>query len=474
MNPEPSQIARELFQRAIKDGPVEMPTAVQHVLQELSSHSAQAVPLNTAALTEQVAEQFSTWETFHSAKTLELEQTEICVNGLRWVLRELRSWTPETEQPWLRLRVLLAALGAFHAVDDGADAVLQQLTAPSLSEGLNRLLEDAAAQYIRARGEDDSKHNEVQAAGRDGNYLRLEILTQRLEVRFQPDTRLAIYLLWRTRPELLSGLINRKQDAFFSYAVSKVLADSAPEFALGVDDITFKFFGATAIAYMQSGQAPSEAVDVFCKLLLQAAKSPHWLSWLKTFYKYPKGNTVSDQALSKSLGQLEVRHWADFVSAVQLWTHRGSAEAVANILIRFYQVVEDPTAREMWLLAFRRWDQWDYGREENDNMLAPSACSFDFPVAMYYAHLPPDKIKAEEAGLIGEIACVEQKWFSSESNLSTNRNRLLSRLRLVRHGQALASGSKEALPPPVQPDGEYAKLRYRYFDVHSPQRMLKQ
>ena len=468
MNPQAPQIARELFLRAIGNGPVEMPAAVQDILQKLPSHAAQSLPLNTIALEKQIAEQFSTWGTLYSVKTLDLEQAERWVNALRWVLQELRSWTPEVAQPWLRLQVLLAALAAFDAVNAGVDAVFQKFTATPLPEGLHRLLEHAEAQHVRSHAVDNSWWDEVQAAGRGGDHERLETLTRRLDVCLQPDTRLAIYLLWRIQPDLLAGLINQKQDAVLSYAVCKVLADSAPKFALNVDDVTFKFFSVAAVADMQPGHAPSGAVDVFCELLLQVAGSHHWRSWLQAYYKHPNGNTVSEEALSKSLGRLKARHWADFVSAVQLWAHRGTAGPVANILIPFYQTVGDPGAREMWLLAFERWDPWDYGRGERENyMFAPAACSFDFPVAMYYAHLLPEEVKTEEARLIEAIASVEQKWFSSESDLITHRNRLLSRLRLVRHGQALSSGATEALPPPVQSDGEYTALRYRYFDVNS-------
>lgn len=128
----------------------------------------------------------------------------------------------------------------------------------------------------------------------------------------------------------------------------------------------------------------------------------------------------------------------------------------------------------MWRLAFERWNKWDYGRDEKNKYLsAPSVCSFDFPVAMYYALLPLDEAQAEEARLLEGIATVEQKWFTDLSQLMTYRNRLSSRLRLVQHGFAIRNpppGGANALPPCIEPDSEYAEVRYQFFDVSAPRR----
>jgi hypothetical protein len=124
-----------------------------------------------------------------------------------------------------------------------------------------------------------------------------------------------------------------------------------------------------------------------------------------------------------------------------------------------------------------RWTEWDYGRDEKDKYLfAPSACSFDFPVAMHYAIIPLNEVLAEEARLYEGIATVEQKWFTSLSELLTYRNRLSSRLRLVQHGLAIrnpAPGGANPLPPYVGPDSEFAKVRYRFFDVNVAKRRGK-
>ncbi len=140
----------------------------------------------------------------------------------------------------------------------------------------------------------------------------------------------------------------------------------------------------------------------------------------------------------------------------------------------FLNALGEEKSADMWRLAFERWDGWDYGRHEEDKHLtAPAACSFDFPVAIYYALLPLEETEAEKKRLQEGIATVEQKWFAEFSDLVTYRNRLSSRLRLVQHGLAIRNpppGGATPLPPPVEPDSEFAEFRYRFFDVSSLQR----
>lgn len=469
MNPNAPLIARELFLRASKAGPAEPPEAVRLALEQFPTHAAQALPVDTLALMSGVEGEFSTWNTLFSTQPLESAHADRWVCALRWVLQETLAWTPDVAHPWLRLQVLLAALSAFDAENAGIETVFLQVLATPLAEGLRRLLELTTWRQALPASRGGTLLEEIQAKAQGGDFEQLKHLTRQVELRLAGDSRLAIYLLWRLRPDLLAGVINEKQDAIFTYGVSEVLGEHALGFALGIDNVTFKFFSARSIADRPTENAQSGSMDVFRDLLLQVANTPAWGSWLKAFYKHPQGGSISDGALPGALARLQATHWVDFVTAVQLWTYAGTTVPVTNILIDFYRQVGDSGAREMWSLAFRRWDQWDYERgEHNANMFAPSACSSDFPVAMHYANLPPAEVTAEEQRLGDAIESIEQQWFSSESELITHRNRLLSRLRLVRHGQALASGTTaEALPPLVQPEGEYSALRYRYFDVSS-------
>ncbi|SIT36566.1 hypothetical protein BN2475_90087 [Paraburkholderia ribeironis] len=57
-----------------------------------------------------------------------------------------------------------------------------------------------------------------------------------------------------------------------------------------------------------------------------------------------------------------------------------------------------------------------------------------------HSRLGPE-LGGEEGAVALAIETVEQRWFNSTSELIAERNRLLSRLRLVSHGRKLASGN---------------------------------
>lgn len=247
-----------------------------------------------------------------------------------------------------------------------------------------------------------------------------------------------------------------------------VLDADAPLFALQVESVIFKFISLSWLERSKDIYPEDNSLGVHEQLLLQVAKTPHWKGWLHATYEYPDAGSVESRVLAEALTKLAEPHWRDFIFALALSTSQGSAEAVADILTHVVNKLGSVKTQSIWSEAFERWNAWDYGRGEGDFYLSsPQVCAFDFPVAMYYAHMPAAERDALERDLQNAIVLVEQQWFTSELNLCSERNRLASRLRLVRHGSALAAGGEEALPPPVQPDSEYAEVRYRYYDINA-------
>ena len=85
-------------------------------------------------------------------------------------------------------------------------------------------------------------------------------------------------------------------------------------------------------------------------------------------------------------------------------------------------------------------------------------------LAAHYATLPIEEVVAEESRLLAAIASIEQGWFTGFSSLVSQRNRLSSRLRLVQHGLRIRRAGEneqvDALPPPIEPEGEFSRVRY--------------
>ncbi len=460
--------------RAVREA-VEVPVAAEKVLeyiQELCTHSK---PLNFVELKYELNEVIWWGAEPGSPEAEDQMRQRLRIQG--WALQELENIMPEPNHGLCRLQIVLTALLIASPSDKAAmDVVPQEMAHPPLLDGLEMLLRYTATgvQCHRYHAGDRLWSERVQAASRREDYRELGSLIRHLEMELSPDFSLAVMLLAKFSPDRLARHIEERQDVFFSVAVRGALAEDSLKFALSVNDITFKFVCASPLADAQIANAPEGSVDAICELLLQVAKTEFWYAWLLDFARYPKAESVAERAISEALTQLTAAHWAVFVSAVELWAYTWTAEPIANILVPFFHNLGGEKSVEMWRLAFERWNKWDYGCDEKDNHLsAPSACSFDFPVAMYYALLPLEEAQAEECRLLEEIATVEQKWFADFSALVTYRNRLSSRLRLVRHGFTIRNflpGVANPLPPRIEAESEFAEIRYQFFDVSTPRR----
>jgi hypothetical protein len=456
-------------------GTFEVPAAAAQALERIEELCSQSKPFNAMALKDEFNE--TLWWGTESGTPEAEEQARQRVRALGWALQELAVWTPEYPHGLYRLQIILTTLFISSTSDrEAMEAVPQEMARPSLLDGLVMLLKatDLDTRSHRHRIDDNQRHEETQTAGRSHDYRKLADLIRHLYVELSPDVHLTILLLMKFAPDRLADKIREKQDVYFSVSVRDVLTDDAPEFALSVSDVTFKFVCAFPLAEAGATNAPEGSVDVIRELLLQVAETDLWRAWIFGLVQYPRADTVAEKALPGALAQLTASQWADFVDAVELWTYAGTAGPVAKILVPFLHGLGNEKSADMWRLAFERWNKWDYGRDEKDKHLhAPTSCSFDFPVAMYYALLPLDDARAEEARLLEGIATVEQKWFTDLSELMTYRNRLSSRLRLVQHGFAIRTSPPEganALPPCIEPDNGFAEVRYRFFDVSASMR----
>lgn len=455
---------------------VEMPAAVARALERAKESLAQSQPFNAVELRRELSEMHQ-WGGGPGSPDEE-EKAQQRMQAQNWALQELDAWAPDPSLALYRLQIVLTTLLMSSSSDRVAtQAVRQEVVDLPLLDGLDMLLKIASMgiHSHQHRSSQDRWSEDALAAGRRGDFSNLGHLIRHLEVEVSPDAHLATMLLARFAPDRLARHIEEKNDLFFSVAVRDALADDAAKFALLVNNVTFKFVCTSPLADTRVANAPEGSVTVVRDLLLQVAQTDLWRAWLLDFARYPQGDTVGDRALSEALAQLTPAHWSAFVDAVELWTHAPTARAVASILIPFQHTLGSEKSAEMWRLAFERWNEWDYDQGQKDRHLgAPAACSFDFPVSMYYALLPLDEVRAEEGRLLEGIATVERKWFTDLSALATYRNRLSSRLRLVQHGLAIRNPPPEGadpLPPRIEPDSEFAEFRYRFFDVYAPRRL---
>lgn len=469
MNPDAPALARDTFLQAVRPGPTHELATVVAVLAELEDQ-ADGGQFNVGNFTEALDAEFP-WRNqliFHS-RYLGSEELEAWIQAVRWLMQSLLAADMDMVGAAPRVHVLLTALGALDVEHEGLAAVSDHFAGSHVTACIVSLLQTLrqVPEGLDARTKELLRElpDEVKA----GNFKILKRAQRVFQPSYQSDIWTCIFLLWKLKPTELASLINSRDNILFDVLVCCVLDAKAPQFALQVESVTFKFISLSWHERMKRIAPESEAPGVLVLLLLQVANTPHWKGWLQATSEYPTAGSEHSRALAEALTQLAEPQWKDFIYALALSTLRGSAEAVADILTHVAHELGSAKAQPIWLVAFERWNSWDYGRCEEGLFYlgSPQVCAFDFPVAMYYSHMPAAERSALERELQDAIFHVEQRWFSSESELSTERNRLASRLRLARHGSALAAGGVDTLPAPVQPDSEYAEVRYGYHDVHA-------
>jgi hypothetical protein len=445
---------------------------VASVMQRIPCLRAPHEVENTSELKHELIKVLSEGSEYHGRESE--EQAEQRSQLHKWVLDEIEVLELIRPADLDKLRVLLTVLLITCSSDEKLIGTTVQLkNSKKFIDQLAELLGRTKLRFSSRQGpfEDNNWRERILAAGRTGDYLTLGSSIRHVHLELPPEIRAAVIVLAKLDPEKIAQYITSVGDVFFSIGVKDLLYRQSLELAKVVSDITFKFICASEVADIQVEHISNEIVDNVTEILFQVARSNLWQAFLCDFVKYPKPDTVVVKAMSIVLPKLSTAHWAAFISAVELWTYSPTASPVASMLIPLANDLGTEKSAEIWKLAFERWDKWDYGSSGSENHLsAPTACSFDFPVAMYYALQPIEETAAEEAKLELAISIVERQWFSSSSELVTARNRLLSRLRLLQHSSKIRKSSSEpveALPPPVQAESEFAAIRYRFFDSQS-------
>lgn len=463
-------LARQTFQAALNEDSPISPKSLTKFLAQMAAGTNPYSVLIVEALEQELEEEFPFLRLLINGgivpdgASIKRWQCAVC-----WILHALCDWEASSGNTLDSLRILLVAVHLLDVHSAGLESVATQVATHSsrLKDGLGQLIEAskvAPHRFGQYQGEAEFR-DLFRSLTQQGNYEQAQYLLQNLMPDPQSDLSAAIVLQWKLEPERLATVVVANDDVLFSLFVCFALQDSIAQFALLVSLVSFKFVSISFLLNTSIRRTTlPECEDVVRQILLQVAKTSYWSAWMQTLFKYPDSNSVMGRALAKALVGLEEQHWEDFIGALSLDYSRGTADSVANILAAFANDIGEKKASLMWRIAFQAWDDWNYAKsEEKAYLFAPNACALDYPVVMYYTQLPTPELCKKEAELKQEVKTVEQQWFSSLSDLITERNRLLSRLRLVQQALAIVSGAAtRGLPPPVQPSEDlYARVRYR-------------
>jgi hypothetical protein len=466
MNPNAPPLARAIFLQAVQPGSSREPAALAAVLAN-QVEGEEYVP-NVSALEDALDAEFP-WrnQLVFQSRRPESDELDAWTETVRWLMQSLLKPNTLAEGSPRRVHVLLTALGALDVGGEGLSAVSDRFAGTHVSTAIISMLRRVGQIPDGLDAKTKERLEDLSGQVKAGNFKMLRQAHGVFQPRFHSDIWTALFLLWKLEPAELAYILNTRDSIILSMMVCMVLDAHAPLFALQVENVAFKFISLSWLKRREGTSPPIfDPLEVLEQLLLQVATTPHWKGWLHAMYEYPDSASGESRTLAEVLTKLAEPQWRDFIFALAPSTSQGSAQAVADILTHVVDKLGSLTTQPIWSAAFECWNAWDYGTGEGHFFLSsPRVCAFDFPVSMYYACMSTVARDALEQELTYAIVHVEQQWFTSESDLCSERNRLASRLRLIRHGSTLAAGGTAVLPPPVQPDSEYAEVRYRYHDI---------
>ncbi|MGP8434965.1 hypothetical protein ACT2FY_24270 [Paraburkholderia fungorum] len=468
MNEAFVNLAREVFAAASHTGPSKLPEGTAHVVEYLDNEG-ELGPSIFESLGQQLAAQFP----FLRHRSQIDEQCGETARaeweaGVRAVLERLRCWSPSLPAAFPRLSTLLYTIDNLGLDSADIGQVASELGNNALTDGLYQLIcESEVGSFLPRYDRIPNAEHEIKSAAEQGNFLNIGHVLPHIMPEPKASLWSAVRLLWRIDPEKLAKAVAAKDSVFLSVLVRFTLADDFPLLALRVPIMWLKYASVDVVEKaFQRGSATHDWEELLHQLLVQVADTSAWSGWMEALVRAPYDGSLICVVLPKVLASLGEAQWTAFVRAVQLDYSKRAAEPVAGIMAAFALHAGDPAANTMWSLCFGIWNNWNYGGNEQQTHLgAPAACALDYPVAMYYSKMPSYERDKAEAELTLAVETIEQRWFTSSSELVTERNRLLSRLRLVAHGRKLANGCAELLPPAVQPRDAYSATRYGYFEV---------
>jgi len=470
MNEAFAKLACEVFAAACNAGPSTLPTGTAQFLERLKN-GGECVADTLESVGQQLAAQFP----FLRHRSLVVEQCDDIARatwetGVRAVLERLGNWSPSNLLAFEELSTLLYTIDVLGLDSTDVQHVAARLGNAALACGLQHLICDAnVSSYLPGHERIPNAEQEINSSGEQGNFLKITYLLPHIMPEPRPVLWAAVRLLWRLDPTKLAEAMTINDSVFLALLVRLTLQDDFPALSLLVPIMWLKYVSIADIEKAhRCGSIAHNWAELLRQLLLQAADTTAWSGWMVALLQAPYSGSLMCIALPKVLASLQMQQWSAFVLAVRLHFSKGAAEPIACIMEAFALEAGETAAISMWSMCFDRWNDWNYGKNEHQAYLfAPAACAFDYPVAMYYSKMPSYERNELEAALTLAVETIEQQWFESATDLITERNRLLSRQRLVVHGRMLANGEANRLPSVVPPSDAYTSVRYGYFDVQA-------
>lgn len=290
----------------------------------------------------------------------------------------------------------------------------------------------------------------------------LDHLWSRIRLRIQQHSGAALFHL---APDALASAIGGLDD-FFDIASYIVRTPSHHHLKIAVasGNWTFKFWALQQSA--RRAAAGQQAFDVEWEaLLVEAAQIPvEWARWMSVMNAFPSRYPQIQSAIGRTLSGASASILQGYLTPLSMDDH--SSQAVTQAFEAFRSSAPETARRALWAIAFKRWQDWDFGTTEESKCLFRVARSaLDFAVVGYFVECVDSQGRdAFAANLARRAQALEHAWHPSESPLLTERLKLISTYQLLAHAESVISNQSSWLPSDTlyRPGWEDGSL-YRSF-----------
>lgn len=400
---------------------------------------------------------------------------------LRWLIRELRAWR-EADDP--RYDKLVALFVVAQTCDSG-NALWELLpdelgNNSDLLDYLKRLIASFAVTFDARPGAEvpmweGEAIEAFKRADAEGDWCA--VIRGWEQVRFQlffANTLQiqAVRILYRySLARLIEGSSRLRQTPIVMQLAGVLTIEQRLRLAIASDSPHIQLAAMyRTLTDDRRPQSLSETNEtLLTDLLLKAANdTPRWAAWMKIFASYPAVNL----SLGRALAKVPDSAIAGYIDSIWLYSKPikidPGRQSVAECLQEFRANATQERRKALWTCAHERWLQWDFGRADpNLHMTAISWSDLDYALVGYAIEcLNEAGREAASNAVSAEVQTLEDRWYTSFTDILAEWFRLLSRFQPYGHARSLAMTGDDWLPEsrvyfPFEPSqNQYLMVKY--------------
>lgn len=365
------------------------------------------------------------------------------ITTLRWVIRELRQWTPEGDE---KHRKLIACLTIVRGCKRGASA--WELFPEDI--GRNLQLMEAMEAAVRsskcsfsARGAgkppvwEQEAVDELIAADKKEDWVAIYELWPHFEATIFSNTFLDLAVSGLARFDF-DRLVEATAD-IHETAAAMILAQALPtEQRLRVaaasksEHIRFCFVLVSLFRLPKTARLDDAFAPILSDLLVSVAvDADRWSEWMRAFNRYPVRHPALQAPLGRALARIDGAQQQAYIDAIDLGPYPSECrDLVTECLTAFRDAAPKDARQKLWGMGHRRWKAWYFGAKDKDSLATGIVWSYiDYAVMGYVLECLTVEQRVKEQNAIRErLGEIQHVWHASKMAMLSAWYRGLSEL----------------------------------------------